>query len=168
MRGCRLQLLERNQVLDLILRRASVEASTWVFTNTEGVYSKVARLHTKLVYAASQYAILSHTWIRDEPGDVVFQGWAEREENERGYAKIARFCRAAAQDHSMVLGWMDTVCINKESSSELDESIRSMLKWYRNSWACVVYLSETNTIADMHTDTWFTRGWTLQELLAPP
>ncbi|KJA22416.1 hypothetical protein HYPSUDRAFT_656912 [Hypholoma sublateritium FD-334 SS-4] len=165
--GSRQVLLERNQVLNLILRRASIEASTWVFANTEEVYEEVARVHAKLVHAASRYAILSHTWIRDEPGDVVFQDWAERERNERGYAKIARFCQAAAQDHGVVFGWMDTVCINKESSSELDESIRSMLKWYRNSWACVAYLSETTDIADMHADTWFTRGWTLQELLAP-
>lgn len=119
-------------MLDLILRRASIKASAWVFFNAEEeVHTEAARVHTKLVHAASRYAILSHTWIRDEPGDVVLQDWAERESNKRGYTKIAKFCQAAAQDHDVVFGWMDTVCINKD---ELDESIpESMLKGYRNS-----------------------------------
>ncbi|KAF9482067.1 hypothetical protein BDN70DRAFT_480743, partial [Pholiota conissans] len=62
---------------------------------------------------------------------------------------------------------MDTVCINKDSSAELDESIRTMYKWYHDSSVCIVYLAETSTLSDVHLDPWFTRGWTLQELLAP-
>lgn len=62
---------------------------------------------------------------------------------------------------------MDTVCINKESSAELDESIRSMFKWYGGAKICIVYLAGTTSLDDMERDNWFKRGWTLQELLAP-
>ncbi len=51
---------------------------------------------------------------------------ATREENLQGNSKIIKFCEVSAQNHNITLGWIDTVCINKTSSSELDESIRSM------------------------------------------
>lgn len=121
----------------------------------------------QLVERHATYSILSHTWIQDSPGDVIFQDWARREENPRGNAKIVNFCKVSAEEHDLDLGWMDTVCINKESSTELDESIRSMYKWYRNANVCIAYLSGTEDVVSVSTDSWFTRGWTLQELLAP-
>ncbi|KAF9471959.1 hypothetical protein BDN70DRAFT_819349, partial [Pholiota conissans] len=84
-----------------------------------------------------------------------------------GYHKIVNFCRSAWTNHGLAFGWMDTVCINKESSAELDEFIRSMYKWYERAAACIIYLAETQYIADIHLDRWFTHGWTFQELLAP-
>ncbi|KJA15044.1 hypothetical protein HYPSUDRAFT_149663, partial [Hypholoma sublateritium FD-334 SS-4] len=119
------------------------------------------------VQQSVNYAILSHTWMRDTPGDVTFQDWAAREHNPRGNTKIVKFCEVAARNHKVTLGWIDTVCINKGSSSELDESIRSMYNWYRGASVCIAFLSETANIAEAHRDSWFTRGWTLQELLAP-
>ncbi len=65
------------------------------------------------------YAILSHTWIRNSPGDITFQDWTTREQNSQGNAKIIKFCNVAAMNHGVTLGWIDSVCINKESSSEL-------------------------------------------------
>ncbi|KAJ8590051.1 hypothetical protein M405DRAFT_933036 [Rhizopogon salebrosus TDB-379] len=55
----------------------------------------------------------------------------------------------------------------KDSSTELEEAIRSMFKWYRDAYVCIAYLSDTTSMDDLHEDVWFTRGWTLQELLAP-
>ena len=63
--------------------------------------------------------------------------------------------------------WFDSGCIDKSSSSELEESIRSMFNWYRNSKICIVHLANTIHLSDLRRDPWFTRGWTLQELLAP-
>ncbi len=62
---------------------------------------------------------------------------------------------------------MDTICIDKQSTSELDESIRSMYRWYAASSICIIFLANTTSLVDMPRDRWFTRGWTLQELLAP-
>ena len=65
--------------------------------------------------------------------------------------------------------WFDSGCIDKSSSTELEESIRSMFNWYRNSKICIVHLANTIRLSepDLRRDPWFTRGWTLQELLAP-
>lgn len=52
--------------------------------------------------------------------------------------------------------WIDTLCINKTSSAETDEAIRSMYRWYNN--AHFVYLESDTSLED-----WSTRGWTLQE-----
>ena len=63
--------------------------------------------------------------------------------------------------------WFDSGRIDKSSSMELEESIRSMFNWYRNSKICIVHLADTTSLPTLERDPWFTRGWTLQELLAP-
>ena len=77
------------------------------------------------------------------------------------------------------LDLIDTCCIDKSSSAELSEAIKSMFRWYRDAYICIVYLSDvdsspadllnsSNGTADVFRKSrWFTRGWTLQELLAP-
>jgi hypothetical protein len=44
-----------------------------------------------------------------------------------------------------------------------------MYKWYWDAAICYVYLSDIPTGWDitLETSSWFTRGWILQELLAP-
>ncbi|KAF9472529.1 hypothetical protein BDN70DRAFT_969550 [Pholiota conissans] len=119
--------------------------------------------------ALKEYAILSHTWLHSQSGEITYDSWCKSDFDllHPGYRKLVQFSRAALENHRMTLGWMDTVCIDKSSSSELDESIRSMYKWYQDSSMCITYLAESSSIADMAKDLWFTRGWTLQELLAP-
>ena len=70
--------------------------------------------------------------------------------------------------------WIDTCCIDKSSSTELSEAINSMFQWYRNAAICYAYLSDvdilehpTGEMQAFSSSRWFTRGWTLQELLAP-
>lgn len=156
--GGQLQLLERSAIANLVLSQIRDE-----YPN--GVPVDMVEF---TVQQFSQYAILSHTWIRGIPGDVVYGDWTTRELpiHAKGYQKVTQFCQVAAREHRVLLGWMDTVCINKESSTELDESIRSMYKWYKGAHVCVIYLAETSVIDEIHRDSWFTRGWTLQELLA--
>ena len=118
------------------------------------------------------YAILSHRW---EDEEVSLQDIASGQAPARkGYAKIERFCEHAAAD-GWEWCWIDTCCIDKTSSAELSESINSMFKWYEQSQVCYAYLSDV-TGSGIHgsrsdrieNSKWFTRGWTLQELLAPP
>ncbi|KAI5921476.1 hypothetical protein F4810DRAFT_712511 [Camillea tinctor] len=103
------------------------------------------------------YAILSHTWGEDDD-EVTFK------DIEKGYF------------------WVDTCCIDKSNSTELAEAINSMFKWYQNAERCYVYLADVppkdhQTFGYMLRSTWepyfrkctwFTRDWTLQELIAPP
>lgn len=157
--GTQLRLLERDAIVGDII--SSIQSA---YPNGVDVKNGCA-----LVERFSRYAILSHTWIQGVPGEVVYQDWETRELPiySQGHAKIAKFCEVAAREHGVTFGWMDTACINKNSSTELDESIRSMYKWYAGAHVCVTYLAETTRIKDMQHDRWFTRGWTLQELLAP-
>ncbi|OJA12516.1 hypothetical protein AZE42_11650 [Rhizopogon vesiculosus] len=112
-----------------------------------------------------KYAILSHRWLGEgEPTyEQIKLGTASLA--SRGYEKLKLFCdKAGACD--VQFAWSDTCCINKSSSTELDESIRSMFRWYENSTVCIVHLAQSETIEDIPDDEWKQRGWTLQELLA--
>jgi len=82
-----------------------------------------------------------------------------------GYEKLLRFCEKA-KEYDCEYVWTDTCCINKESSAELEEAIRSMYRWYQDAFVCIVYLAMSSSIEDFRKEPWFTRGWTLQELLA--
>ncbi|KAI1133266.1 HET-domain-containing protein [Nemania abortiva] len=118
---------------------------------------------------APPYAILSHTWGDDE---VSFRDW-QREPIEdirkkAGFSKINNCCQQAAADG---LGWIwvDTCCIDKGSSAELSEAINSMFQWYKNAVVCYAYLCDVsrNIKSNLAKCRWVTRGWTLQELIAP-
>ncbi|KAF9478352.1 hypothetical protein BDN70DRAFT_895763 [Pholiota conissans] len=141
-----------------------ISQPVWYPKPSETSGQAIERLIVKYV----KYAILSHTWLRRTP-EVTYGDWPKGsfDLDDPGYQKLVNFCKIAWKDHDVSFGWMDTICINKESSSELDESIRSMYNWYRRANVCITYLAETDSVAEMHTDPWFTRGWTLQELLAP-
>ncbi|KAH6724991.1 hypothetical protein BKA61DRAFT_537097 [Leptodontidium sp. MPI-SDFR-AT-0119] len=121
-----------------------------------------------------EYAILSHTWEGEE---VTFEDLQNGTGIKKaGYEKI-RFCAEQANRDGLQYFWVDTCCINKSSSAELAEAINSMFRWYRMSTKCYVYLPDVSRTA-VNTDElawesafrkcrWFTRGWTLQELIAP-
>ena len=70
--------------------------------------------------------------------------------------------------------WIDSCCIDKTSSSELSQAINSMYAWYGASRVCYAYLADVPPGDDpeyegsvFRESRWFTRGWTLQELIAP-
>ena len=119
-----------------------------------------------------QYAILSHTWGADHE-EVTFRDLTEGTgKSKAGYRKLT-FCAKQAAHDSLQFFWVDTCCIDKSSSTELSEAINSMFRWYHNSAKCYVYLSDVTTSGFADNDKsfqksrWFTRGWTLQELIAP-
>ncbi|KAK0760063.1 hypothetical protein N5P37_007142 [Trichoderma harzianum] len=122
------------------------------------------------------YAILSHTWGAEE---VTFQEWVNtpRPTHKAGFRKILNATRQAELDGLDYL-WVDTNCIDKTSSAELSENINSMFTYYSRAAVCYVHLedvywtkpvdAEPSQLHDQLQDSrWFTRGWTLQELLAP-
>jgi Heterokaryon incompatibility protein (HET)/NB-ARC domain len=127
-----------------------------------------------------RYAILSHTWGADSE-EVTYKDLLESTgKNKAGYNKI-EFCRKQATSDGLQHFWVDTCCIDKSSSAELTEAINSMFRWYQNAFRCYVYLSDVSTSentpnppslstsweAAFRGSRWFSRGWTLQELIAP-
>jgi hypothetical protein len=122
------------------------------------------------------YAILSHTWGEAE---ITFEDIAKQplnsraapERQEGGFAKILGTCQRAVS-HGYEWVWIDSCCIDKSSSSELQEAINSMWSWYRNAHICYAYLVDVPDRTAgwderFSKSRWFTRGWTLQELIAP-
>jgi hypothetical protein len=133
------------------------------------------------------YAILSHTWGNEE---ITFQDITQQPlemlRHREAFYKVQECCAQARKD-SYGYVWIDTCCIDKTSSAELSEAINSMFKWYQQASLCYVFLSDFDTTfsygftetsngrvvrlesADISffSSRWFTRGWTLQELIAP-
>jgi hypothetical protein len=138
------------------------------------------RLTKDLINDVPPYAILSHTW-GDDNQEVTFKDLAEGSGIiKAGYRKI-QLCAEQAAHHGLQYIWVDTCCIDKSNNVELSEAINSMFRWYRNATKCYVYLADVSTndrrsINDtvhmwestFRKSRWFTRGWTLQELIAPP
>jgi Heterokaryon incompatibility protein (HET) len=118
---------------------------------------------------SAQYAILSHTWNGDD--EVSFQEFRspDRDINESRFDKIFQTCRLA-RERGIPYVWVDSCCIDKTSSAELTEAINSMFRWYKESTVCFTYLADLDDNSKLERDLrkckWFTRGWTLQELLA--
>jgi hypothetical protein len=115
-----------------------------------------------------EYAILSHTWGEDE---VSFQNMSlPSRSSKKGFAKVVQTCRLA-RNSGLKFAWVDACCIEKSSSAELTESINSIFQWYKSAAVCYVFLEDLNSntlIEDgLPQCRWLTRGWTLQELLAP-
>jgi hypothetical protein len=126
------------------------------------------------------YAILSHRWLADTE-EPTFEDLSNGTgKNKPGYEKI-QFCGEQARQDGLQYFWVDTCCINRANYAELSQAINSMFRWYRNSTRCYIYLSDVpsppfGTTDDFNSQSWdsdfwkskwFTRGWTLQELLAP-
>ncbi|RSL55351.1 hypothetical protein CEP54_009397 [Fusarium duplospermum] len=119
------------------------------------------------------YAILSHTW---DHGEVTFDEMMQPDvaKERPGYTKIMKTCQLARQ-RGLAYAWVDTCCVDKRSSAELAEAINSMFRWYQCSTVCLAHLEDLvphsgtgdDSLSGLSSCRWFTRGWTLQELIAP-
>ncbi|KAJ8515311.1 hypothetical protein ONZ45_g7256 [Pleurotus djamor] len=112
-----------------------------------------------------RYAILSHRW---EDPELNYK------QLSRGFpaslvrgTKFEHFCKEASGKYDCRYVWMDSVCINREDTDELTDAIQSMYWYYRHAEVCIVYLADAFDGRSFTLSSWFTRGWTLQELLAP-
>ncbi|KAH6616722.1 heterokaryon incompatibility protein-domain-containing protein [Boeremia exigua] len=141
------------------------------------------------------YAILSHTWSGSEITFERYCAlhrspnvgtYSISTQEGLGYLKIRMACVQAVQD-GLDYAWVDTCCIDKRSSAELSEAINSMFRWYQKSAICYAYLDDVGAAPQteeldeslwnkgllasserqLAQSRWFTRGWTLQELIAP-
>ncbi len=125
-----------------------------------------------------EYAILSHRW---KAGEVTFKDLIDgTSKGKAGYGKI-QFCGEQTRRDGLKYFWVNTCYIDKSRSAELSEAINSMFRWYQKAAKCYVYLSDISILKHKASDTstectwesafraskWFTRGWTLQELLTP-
>lgn len=124
----------------------------------------------EFIGAPPPYAILSHRW---EDEEVTLRDLKlGQARTMKGYEKLQKSCALASMEGFEYI-WIDTCCIDKSSSAELSEAINSMFKWYQDAVKCYAFLSDVYTttphqnLPEITASQWFTRGWTLQELIAP-
>jgi len=145
------------QLLSLFLEMRLINTATLEFTEFVGS-------------DLPEYGILSHTW--EPTGEATFEGARAGlllSGTSQGIQKVRKACELAQGDN-LEYCWIDTCCIDKSSSSELTEAINSMFQWYASARVCYAFLSDLRSDQSIDALTecrWFTRGWTLQELIAP-
>lgn len=97
-----------------------------------------------------------------------------------GWPKILR-SRQLARERGVDWIWIDTCCVDKSSITEVSEDINSMYKYYARGKECYAYLYDVawkpkdsgdrfmtvDGDGTLQPSDWFSRGWTLEELLAP-
>src|ERR1700733_3903373 len=116
------------------------------------------------------YAILSHTWGTGEDEEVSFKDLINSTgESKTGFQKL-HFCAKQTKADRLHYFWVDTCCIDKSNSTELQTAINSMFRWYQNASRCYVYLSDVSRHTEdghvshaewksaFHNSRWFTRG----------
>ncbi|KAG2119604.1 heterokaryon incompatibility protein-domain-containing protein [Suillus discolor] len=130
--------------------------------NTEPINKAVAKFFS--------WVMLSHRWDSKEPllhniqGRVVYELYGVG-----GIEKLQKFCKKA-RDLGYRWAWSDTCCIDQNNNVELQRSVNSMFVWYHQSALTIVYLSDVSPSAEwgaLANSDWNTRGWTVQEFLAP-
>ncbi|KAI0123227.1 heterokaryon incompatibility, partial [Xylariales sp. AK1849] len=132
-----------------------------------------------LVDDIPQYAIFSHTWGDDDKEVTFYDIQHHTGQHKQGYRKL-RFCGKQAALDGLHYFWVDTCCIDKSNSAELSEAIKSMFCWYKNAAQCYFNLPDVSkSICEndkalralwelsFRKSRWFTRGWTLQEVMRP-
>ena len=143
-----------------------LHAESYTFPNEEGLRQQ----------QTPPYVIISHSWGDQE---VLYDDMPEFKEKLKkshawkanSAAKITGACKKVLEhDKGQIKHvWLDTVCINKKDPAEVSTSINSMYRWYKNAEVCFAYLHDYSSkgLAKFTGSRWFTRGWTLQELVAP-
>jgi hypothetical protein len=127
---------------------------------------------------APPFAILSHTWNANPDDEIKLQDVKDGTYATKIGSQKLLFCSKQAKHDGLQYFWVDTCCIDQTNHVELTESINSMFRWYQKAAKCYVYLSDVSRHTEdgkshvgwesaFRDSRWFTRGWTLQELLAP-
>ncbi|KAL8671142.1 MAG: hypothetical protein Q9168_004357 [Polycauliona sp. 1 TL-2023] len=157
------------------------------------LHASTFRLESFIDEESPPYAILSHTWGAQEitlqqlerqetvsqlhaaKSSLLDGNSAHRDrEYRQGCLKIAG-CALQAEKDGFEYIWCDTCCIDKTNSTELSEAINSMYSWYKDQ-LCYAYLADVHSEDHSSSEArdsafsgsrWFTRDWTLQELIAP-
>ncbi|KAF9243202.1 heterokaryon incompatibility protein-domain-containing protein, partial [Melanogaster broomeanus] len=134
--------------------------------NPETIYvAQRKHILREIILEIVKYAMFSHRWdAAGEPNNRDVTTGKQR--NTAGFKKLTNFCKTA-KSLGYKLAWSDTCCIDKSNTAELSEAIHAMFKWYSHSYLCIIHLAESSSYSDFDHEPWFTRGWTLQELLAP-
>ena len=135
------------------------------------LHAETLRLEEYFGENVPPYTILSHRWgdqevsLRDITRDL------EGSKQKHGFQKI-KLCAAQTLLDGFRYCWVDTCCIDKNSSAELTEAINSMYEWYKAAKVCYAYMDDVEDLLqklrpnvalfwDEHflRSKWWSRGW---------
>lgn len=113
------------------------------------LHTQTYELHLFLPNEVPDYAILSHRWLSPSSEECVFADSLNHPlsdlnspaRKKAGFAKLEGACRLA-RGNGYEWIWIDSYCIDKSSSAELQESINSMWRYYEQANVCYVYLAD--------------------------
>lgn len=137
-------------------------------------YMRLLNVHTlelkDFLSDAPHYVVASHRWTLGS--EATIQDVKNKENTDKsGYQKIEGFARYTREHIDNIDWiWIDTCCVNQDSSQEVTEAVNSMFRWYSEAELCLAYLADVVSAEnkdEFKNSSWFRRGWTLQELLAP-
>jgi hypothetical protein len=118
---------------------------------------------------APKYVAGSHRWSHDEA--LLDDVQNLRNSEGLGFRKLKAFAQYIKDNlpgiHYL---WIDTCCIDHQDAEEVSQSLESTFKWFRDAEICLAHLADVEDSLDREQfkqSVWFTRCWTLQELLAP-
>ncbi|KAG1888606.1 heterokaryon incompatibility protein-domain-containing protein, partial [Suillus subluteus] len=158
-----------NRELQINAFRMSAEYKELLSSTTKHTDLQVERIKD-IVAIYFRYVMLSHRWEGTEPSLHDIQGKVVYNLDPAcGIPKLQSFCKTA-RDMGYHWTWIDTCCIDQTNNVEVQQSVNSMFIWYRHSALTIIYLSDVPPSSQpgaLASSVWNTRGWTVQEFLAP-
>ncbi|KAG0697553.1 heterokaryon incompatibility protein-domain-containing protein [Suillus ampliporus] len=160
-------LCDRQSQIDTFMKSTEYKeilssSMTHTSLQTENIKRAVAKYFS--------WVMLSHRWQSKEPRLHDIQDKDVYSLDPVGtIVKLQKFCEIT-RDTGYRWAWSDTCCIDQSNNVELQESVNSMFVWYHHSALTIIYLSDvppSSKSGSLASSTWNTRGWTVQEFLAP-
>ena len=105
------------------------------------------------------YVVASHRWKTGTEAtidDIRKNGHADKD----GYRKVEGFARYVRENTRHVEWlWIDTCCVNQDSSQEVTEAVNSMFRWYAEAEVCLAYLADVESAGEgeLRRSEWFRR-----------
>ncbi|OCH87346.1 hypothetical protein OBBRIDRAFT_889859 [Obba rivulosa] len=125
-------------------------------------------------FPAVPYTTISYVWhgnpfddTKDEDlGAFTVKG---AEDGDRiGIHVLRHMCRASLVQEAKFM-WLDRLCIMQTTREDKGWQMSQMFRIYKSCKACIILPSGIRGLAHLDEGTtWLHRGWTLQEVMAPP
>lgn len=125
---------------------------------------------------APPYAFISHCWLHPDEEPTLRDLVDNVAYRKAGFTKLQRAADVALR-RGLEYFWIDTCCVDGRIIHEVRQAIKTVALWLTKADICFVYLSDVKAVEQrsslnsnhesLRKSKWFTRSWTLVELLVP-
>lgn len=97
---------------------------------------------------APKYVATSHRWSAGNEA-MMEDVMNKCNTDKSGYKKVEGFAKYVREHIGYVDWlWIDTCCVNQNSSQEVSETVNSMFCWYSHAEMCLAYLADVGNARD--------------------